>query len=114
MARPLPQARTWLAKGGFEGNRPEIGEDCLVLNVWTPGPDGGVPTGPRLAHGGGFEAGTGSMMLYDGTNIARRGDVVVVTINHRLGLTGHLHLADLSATSSTDRSTPGSSTSSPP
>ena len=46
-------------------------------------------------HGGGFEAGTGSSMLYDGANVARRGDVVVVTINHRLGVIGHLHLADL-------------------
>ena len=46
-------------------------------------------------HGGGFEAGTGSVMLYDGVNLCRRGDVVVVTINHRLGVIGHLHLADL-------------------
>jgi para-nitrobenzyl esterase len=90
-----PQANTWLAKGGFEGNRPEIGEDCLVLNVWTPGPDDAVRPVLVWLHGGGFEAGTGSMMLYDGANLARRGDVVVVTINHRLGLMGHLHLADL-------------------
>ncbi len=90
-----PQARTWLAKGGFEGNSPEIGEDCLVLNVWTPGPDDAKRPVLVWLHGGGFEAGTGSMMLYDGVNMARRGDVVVVTINHRLGLMGHLHLADI-------------------
>jgi para-nitrobenzyl esterase len=90
-----PQVSTWLAKGGFEGNRPEIGEDCLVLNVWTPGPDDGARPVLVWLHGGGFEAGTGSMMLYDGANLVRRGDVVVVTINHRLGLTGHLHLVDL-------------------
>jgi para-nitrobenzyl esterase len=46
-------------------------------------------------HGGGFEAGSGSSMLYDGTNLSRRGDVVVVTLNHRLGIFGHCHLADL-------------------
>jgi para-nitrobenzyl esterase len=90
-----PQARTWLAAGGFEGNRPEIGEDCLVLNVHTPGT--GDARRPVLVwlHGGGFEAGTGSVMLYDGVNLCGRGDVVVVTLNHRLGLMGHLHLADL-------------------
>ncbi|MGY6501155.1 MAG: carboxylesterase/lipase family protein [Acidimicrobiales bacterium] len=89
-----PQADTWLAKGGVSGRRPPIGEDCLVLNVWTPAPDTAARPVMVWLHGGGFEAGTGSMMLYDGVNMARRGDVVVVTINHRLGLTGHLHLAD--------------------
>jgi para-nitrobenzyl esterase len=90
-----PQADTWLARGGFDGNRPTIGEDCLVLNVWTPKPDGARRPVLVWLHGGGFEAGTGSMLLYDGVNLARRGDVVVVTLNHRLGVTGHLHLADL-------------------
>ncbi len=90
-----PQARTWLAAGGFEGNRPEIGEDCLVLNVHTPGTDDARRPVLVWLHGGGFEAGTGSVMLYDGVNVCRRGDVVVVTLNHRLGLMGHLHLADL-------------------
>ncbi len=90
-----PQPKGWLAEGGFEGNHPGIGEDCLVLNVWTPAADdAGRPVLVWL-HGGGFEAGTGSSMLYDGTNVARRGDVVVVTINHRLGVMGHVHLADL-------------------
>ncbi len=90
-----PQPKGWLAEGGFDGNRPEIGEDCLVLNVWTPAPDDARRPVLVWLHGGGFEAGTGSSMLYDGTNLARRGDVVVVTINHRLGVMGHLHLADL-------------------
>lgn len=89
-----PQANTWLARGGYPGNEPVIGEDCLVLNVWTPGLDGvGRPVMVWL-HGGGFEAGTASMLLYDGANVARRGDVVIVTVNHRLGVMGHLHLAD--------------------
>jgi para-nitrobenzyl esterase len=90
-----PQVDTWLARGGFLGNRPTIGEDCLVLNVWTPGADAAARPVLVWLHGGGFEAGTGSVLLYDGVNLARRGDVVVVTLNHRLGVTGHLHLGDL-------------------
>ena len=90
-----PQAFSRLALGGTKGNRPIIGEDCLRLNVWTPGCDDGRRPVMVWLHGGGFEAGTGSMVLYDGTNVARRGDVVVVTINHRLNLFGHCHLDDL-------------------
>ena len=90
-----PQAFSRLALGGTKGNRPPIGEDCLRLNVWTPGCDGARRPVMVWLHGGGFEAGTGSMRLYDGANVARRGDVVVVTINHRLNVFGHLHLADL-------------------
>jgi para-nitrobenzyl esterase len=90
-----PQTFTRLALGGTKGNRPPIGEDCLRLNVWTPGCDAARRPVMVWLHGGGFEAGTGSMRLYDGANVARRGDVVVVTINHRLNLFGHLHLADL-------------------
>jgi para-nitrobenzyl esterase len=90
-----PQVFTRLALGGTKGNRPAIGEDCLALNVWTPGCDAARRPVMVWLHGGGFEAGTGSMALYDGTNVARRGDVVVVTINHRLNVFGHCHLADL-------------------
>jgi para-nitrobenzyl esterase len=68
-------------------------EDCLVLNVWTPAiEDGGQRPVMVWLHGGGLHAGTGSSPLYDGAALARRGDVVVVTINHRLGILGFLHL----------------------
>jgi len=90
-----PQTFSRLALGGTKGNRPALGEDCLVLNVWTPGCDAARRPVMVWLHGGGFEAGTGSMALYDGRNVARRGDVVVVTVNHRLNLFGHLHLADV-------------------
>ncbi len=68
-------------------------EDCLALNVWTPavGDAGRRPVMVRI-HGGGYSMGSGSWTWHDGTNLARRGDVVVVTVNHRLGVLGFLHL----------------------
>lgn len=72
------------------------GEDCLVLNVWTPGlKDGGKRPVMVWLHGGGFVGGSGSDALYDGRALAKSGDVVVVTINHRLGCLGFLELSDL-------------------
>ena len=73
----------------------EEDEDCLYLNVWTPGVDGGRRPVMVWFHGGGFSTGSGSWPLYDGAALARRGEVVVVTVNHRLGVLGYLHLAAL-------------------
>jgi para-nitrobenzyl esterase len=87
-----PQSKGGLSEGGYPGNRPEIGEDCLRLNVWTPAADTAKRPVMVWLHGGGFEAGSGSSMLYDGVNLCRRGDVVAVSINHRLGLFGHCYL----------------------
>lgn len=71
-------------------------EDCLVLNVWTPALNDGKKR-PVLVwlHGRGYSAGAGSEPAYEGTNMARRGDVVVITINHRLNVFGYLHLEDI-------------------
>ncbi|KLJ00087.1 carboxylesterase/lipase family protein [Luteimonas sp. FCS-9] len=71
-------------------------EDCLFLNVWTPGLRDGARR-PVLVyiHGGGFTTGSGSDPLYDGGPLCRRGDVVVVTLNHRLNAFGYLALRDL-------------------
>ncbi|WP_202845492.1 carboxylesterase/lipase family protein [Luteimonas saliphila] len=71
-------------------------EDCLFLNVWTPAlrDDARRPVLVYL-HGGGYNTGSGSDPLYDGTRLCRRGDVVVVTLNHRLNAFGYLHLAEL-------------------
>lgn len=71
-------------------------EDCLVLNVWTPAVRADVlrPVMVRI-HGGAFVMGSGSWAWHDGTNLARRGDVVVVTLNHRLGVLGYLDLSEL-------------------
>ena len=67
------------------------GEDCLSLNVFTPGCDDAGRAVMVWIHGGGFLTGTGSIPWYDGTRLAERG-VVVVTINYRLGVLGFLHL----------------------
>jgi len=70
-------------------------EDCLSLNVYTPSADAGRRPVMVWIHGGGFVIGSGSQPIYDGAPLARRGDVVVVTINYRLGLLGFLYLKDL-------------------
>ena len=72
------------------------GEDCLVINVFTPGVNDGRKR-PVVVwlHGGGFASGAGSAHAFDGTNLARSGDVVVVSVNHRLNIFGYLYLADL-------------------
>jgi para-nitrobenzyl esterase len=72
----------------------EPAEDCLVLNVWTPSLTGDRPVLVWI-HGGGFFAGTGYAPHTAGTALARGEDVVVVSLNHRLGLLGFLHLAEL-------------------
>ncbi|MDO9474218.1 MAG: carboxylesterase/lipase family protein [Caulobacter sp.] len=69
------------------------GEDCLFLNVWTPGADAARRPVMVYIHGGAYSAGSGSSPLYDGARLAARGNVVVVTLNHRLGALGYLSLA---------------------
>jgi para-nitrobenzyl esterase len=70
-------------------------EDCLTLTVSTPAVDDAARPVMVWIHGGGFVGGQGSAPLYDGTRLAVRGDVVVVTINYRLGALGFLHLGEL-------------------
>src|SRR5215831_362041 len=75
-----------------------MGEDCLTLNVWTPGVNDGQKRAVLVSfHGGGFATGSGNAPGYDGAQLARLGDVVVVTVNHRLASFGYLHVADLGA-----------------
>jgi para-nitrobenzyl esterase len=69
----------------------EQSEDCLYLNVYTAGSEGKKPV-LFWIHGGGFVLGSGSSELYDGGPLCERGDVVVVTINYRLGALGYLYL----------------------
>lgn len=96
--QPIPGARldytqliSWLNQPGGQD------EDCLVVNVWTPRPDHRRRPVLVSFHGGGFSTGSGNYPGFDGDPLARFGDVVVVTVNHCLGLLGFLHLADLDA-----------------
>jgi para-nitrobenzyl esterase len=70
-------------------------EDCLFLNVWSPK---GARKAPVMVwiHGGAFTWGSGGAPMYDPTSVVERGDVVVVTLNHRLNAFGYLYLAGLS------------------
>lgn len=95
-----PQPAGGAAGGLFSSwaNRKPDSEDCLFLNVWTPGlADKKKRPVMVWLHGGGFTSGSGASNGYDGVRLAKRGDVVVITINHRLNLFGHLYLADFGA-----------------
>ena len=84
-----PQRDPSTAKPAPSGKSPAESEDCLVLNVWTPGLNDGRKRPVMLwIHGGGFGSGSGSGSSTDGTNLARRGDAVLVAINHRLNVLG--------------------------
>ncbi len=87
-----PQNPSLLAAMKTDG---EQSEDCLYLNVWTPGADRARRPVMVWIHGGGFSTGGAAQSIYDGRTLARRGNVVVVTINYRLGPLGFLRLNDL-------------------
>lgn len=70
-------------------------EDCLFLNLWTPGLDAGRRPVMVYCHGGAHAHGSGADPLTDGGALARRGDVVVITLNHRLAGLGYAYLAQL-------------------
>jgi len=75
--------------------REPAGEDCLRLNVWTPALGSGRRPVMVWLHGGGYSQASGSFIIYNGANLSRRRDVVVVTLNHRLNLFGYLYLAEI-------------------
>ena len=72
-----------------------MNEDCLFLNVWTPGADTKKRPVMLWIHGGGFAYGSGAQPIYQCDGLARFGDVVTVSVNHRLNVFGYLHLGDL-------------------
>ena len=83
------------ANGRGPAGSPGESEDCLVLNVFTPELTGGRNRPVMVwLHGGGFATGSGSGPIIDGTNMARSGDVVVVSINHRLNVFGFTYLGE--------------------
>jgi len=79
--------------GDNAGTAPSHGEDCLVLNVFTPGlKDGRKRPVFVWLHGGGFSTGSGSGRIIDGTGLAGAHDTVVVSLNHRLNVFGYSYL----------------------
>lgn len=91
-APSCPQPADWFSR--LLPGRPAepVSEDCLALNVWTPAPGCGRRPVMLWLHGGLFAVGSGSWPLYDGAALAEFGDVVVVTVNHRLDALGYLRL----------------------
>ena len=93
-----------------QGSRPAAGasEDCLRLNVWTPALRDGHRR-PVLVyfHGGAYSNGSVNEPVYDGGRLCRRGDVVVVTVNHRLNGLGYLYLAELGGAAFADSGNAG-------
>jgi para-nitrobenzyl esterase len=75
-------------------NAAHSSEDSLYLNVWTPACDDAARPVMVWIHGGAYVFGSGAVPWYDGTRFVKHGDVVVVTVNYRLGPFGFLHLAD--------------------
>lgn len=86
-----------LAKRGLT-----MSEDCLTLNIWTPAVDDNRRPVLVFLHGGGQAQGHGSAPLLDGARLARRGDIVVVTVNFRLGVLGSLYAPDWHGADSTN------------
>jgi para-nitrobenzyl esterase len=79
----------------FQWDDGQPGEDCLRVNLWTPGTNDGKKRPVMVwLHGGGWAAGSGQEQpAYNGENLSRRGDVVVVSLNHRLNMLGYMNLA---------------------
>ncbi|XP_018536670.2 cholinesterase [Lates calcarifer] len=73
-----------------------VSEDCLYLNVWTPTVDKTNPPLPVMVwiYGGGFTGGTASLDLYDGRFLTQTENVIVVSMNYRIGAFGFLSLPD--------------------
>jgi para-nitrobenzyl esterase len=90
-AASAPQGRT--AAPGMLADGPQS-EDCLYLNVYTPALDHARRPVLFWIHGGAFTLGSGSQPIYDGGPLTERGDVVVVTINYRLGALGYAYFGE--------------------
>src|SRR6185295_11828554 len=88
---PQVESASGAVLGGTPGTR---SEDCLYLNIQTPGCDDAKRAVMVWIHGGGFNTGAGSVGTYNGKYLVPRGDIVLVTVNYRLGAFGFLNLCD--------------------
>lgn len=102
--QPAPARSTGLS---LVGDGATFSEDCLYLNVWTPALDNAKRPVLVWLHGGGFSSGSGGSALYDGSNLARTQDVVVLTINHRLNAFGYLDLSTIGGEAYADSASAG-------
>ena len=94
--RGIAEATTYGHASPQKSDEADQNEDCLFLNVWTPGlADGASRPVMVYVHGGAHANGSGSSPLYDGVVLCRRGDVVVVTVNHRLNVFGYNGLGQI-------------------
>ncbi|HET9131905.1 MAG TPA: carboxylesterase family protein, partial [Terriglobia bacterium] len=85
----IPEVAATIPKTG-------VSEDCLRLNVWTTTLDKGAKRPVMVwLHGGGFTSGNGSYTIYNGANMARRYDVVMLSVNHRLNSFGFMYLPEI-------------------
>ena len=101
-----PQWWRTLQQGNMTPEGHQAGEDCLVLNVWTPAVSGKRPV-MVWCHGGGFANGSGDAEWHDGTALARTHEVVVVHFNHRLNVFGFLYLGELAGEAYADAGNAG-------
>lgn len=90
---PQTPSRLRVAMGDF--TRPQD-ENCLTLTIWTPAPDGAKRPVLVWLHGGAYTTGAASLDWYDGSILAREGNIVVVGVNYRLGAFGFLYFAGVS------------------
>jgi para-nitrobenzyl esterase len=94
---PGAPARPPVFGGLFGPGAYGMSEDCLSLNVWTPSCDDARRPVLVFVHGGAFRLGTSTAATYDGSALCAGGDVVVVTLNYRVGALGFMHLPELGA-----------------
>lgn len=89
---PIPPQAASRLRAAMGDTVREQGEDCLTLTIATPATDGAARPVLVFLHGGAYLSGAGSLDWYDGSVLARDGDVVAVGVNYRLGALGFLHL----------------------
>ncbi len=89
--QPPPMPGSLLSQETFPQNEGK----CLTLNVWSPGLDDKKRPVMIWIHGGDFVRGSGSRPIYSGSNLVKQGDIIVVTINYRLGALGFLYLPEI-------------------